>query len=216
MGSTRLPQKTLMKFSGKSLLYWVINSAKKNNFIDEIIVVTTTLAEDDAIEDACAALQVVCKRGSPTDVLSRYITIAKECNKTDQIVRITADNPLNNVNATAYLYAKHLQNNADYTCVEGLSHTVYEFMKAKALVQLASNDSLQQQDKEHVTKYMRENPNLFKVQNISAKELAINPKLDKLLTIDTENDYLRMMEISNHFDLNENIDFIQLYKFLQS
>lgn len=205
-----------MKFSGKSLLYWVINSAKKNNFIDEIIVVTTTLAEDDAIEDACAALQVVCKRGSPTDVLSRYITIAKECNKTDQIVRITADNPLNNVNATAYLYAKHIQENADYTCVEGLSHTVYEFMKAKALVQLASNDSLQQQDKEHVTKYMRENPNLFKVQNISAKELAINPKLDKLLTIDTENDYLRMMEISNHFDLNENIDFIQLYKFLQS
>lgn len=214
MGSSRLPEKSLKPLNNKSLLANVVLAAKKNDFIDEIIVATTNQIEDNAIEKACKDLGIKFERGDAENVLSRFINIAKRHNDTDQIVRVTADNPINNTKATKYLFEKHLASNADYTCVDGLSHTVYEVVKVEALLRLDQNKSLDKDDKEHVTKYIREHPDEFKVQKINPDVLEIQKDLDKLLTIDTKQDYQRFIDLSHQFDFNNTIDFSEIYKYL--
>jgi spore coat polysaccharide biosynthesis protein SpsF len=214
MGSQRLPGKTLNKIANYTLLETVVNSVRRNHFINHICVATTNLSIDDAIEAKCKLMNIDCYRGDSFDVLSRFIAVAKHLNPTDTIVRVTADNPINNHKASEILYTRHLIENADYTCIDGLSHTVYEFVKVEALLKIANNNDLDSGDKEHVTKYIREHTNEFKVQKLSPNEYGINPELDKLLTIDTIEDYQRFETLSKEFDFNSIIDFASIYNFL--
>ncbi len=192
MGSSRLPKKSLMKLANSTLLETVIHSVKKNDFIDDIVVATTNLSIDDVIEEKCKSLYIKCFRGSENDVLSRFIKIAKGLDDNDVIIRVTADNPVNNAKATKRLFDKHIAQKSDYTCVKGLSHIVYEFVNVETLLKLDENNKVNSQDREHVTMYIRRNPSKFKVIEADPKELDLRPDLDKLLTVDTEEDYKRL------------------------
>lgn len=216
MGSQRLPGKTLMTISNYTLLETVIRTVKRNNFIDEVVVATSNLEIDDAVEKFCQAIDVKCFRGDETNVLSRFISIAKDVQPNDTIVRVTADNPINNHEASQRLFEKHTSENADYTCVEGLSHIVYEFIKAEALVSLEDNTKLEDQDKEHVTKYIREHPEVYKVVMEEPESLSLQPQLDKLLTIDSKQDYQRFKSLKDKVDLDQSIDFEHLYSLLKA
>ncbi len=216
MGSSRLPNKSLMKLHGSTLLETVISSVEKNDFISEIIVATTTLDRDNPIEEKCKSISVRCFRGSENDVLSRFISIAKNYNPKDVMVRVTADNPINNKNASKALFDKHLYSDADYTCIDGLCHTVYEYVKIEALLKLENNEKLVNTDREHVTKYIREHPEEFKVCKISADVFGIDSKLNKLLTVDTNKDFERMLNISSRFELSSEINFNELYSYLNT
>lgn len=214
MGSQRLPQKSLMTLNHKSLLANVIDSVRQHQFIDEAIVATTILTEDDAIENECKALEVKCERGDAENVLSRFLSIAKQLKPNDQIVRVTADNPLNNAWVSKQLFDKHLALEADYTCIDGLAHTVYEFVKVKALLKLERYKNLDEADKEHVTKYIREHADKFKVQKIAAEIFGIQPDLDKLLTLDTKEDFERLKALYQELDLHKTADFRSIYSYL--
>lgn len=215
MGSNRLPKKSLMPLNNQSLLANVIMAVKRNDFIDETIVATTDQTDDDAIEKECKDLGIECERGDAKNVLSRFLNIAKQYKDSDQIVRVTADNPINNSKASTHLFEKHLASNADYTCIEGLSHTVYEFVKVEALLKLDGNKNLDKDDKEHVTKYIREHENEFKVQKIAAEVFGIHKDLDILLTIDTKQDYQRLKDLYRELDLNKTDDFSKVYNYLK-
>lgn len=214
MGSQRLPGKSLMLLNHKSLLANVIDSVKRHQFIDDIIVATTIQAEDDAIAEECEILKIKCERGDAENVLSRFLHIAHQLKPSDQIVRVTADNPLNNAKVSKELFEKHLATNADYTCIEGLSHTVYEFVKVEALLKLAEHHNLEPEDEEHVTKYIREHTDEFNVQKIAPECYGIQRDLDKLLTIDTQEDYLRLKNLYQDLDVTNIMDFSTIYAYL--
>lgn len=216
MGSKRLPKKSLMNLFNQSLLSTVINSVKRNDFIDDIVVATTELSEDDAIEKECNKLGINCLRGDAENVLSRFIDVAKNCRPEDTIVRVTADNPINNKKVSQFLYKTHISSEADYTCVKGLSHTVYEYVKVKALLDLQKKDNLKADDKEHVTMYIRNHPELFKVISIAPEDLGINTALDKLLTIDTKEDYQRVLKVAQQIDIDKNYKMEDVYSVLKS
>ena len=215
MGSKRLRGKTLMKMSKYTLLDTVINSVKRNGFIDDIIVATSNNIEDDLIEEHCKINNISLVRGDSEDVLSRFITVAKNQNSDDVIIRVTADNPFNNKFATEKLYQKHISERNDYTYVDGLSHIAYEFINAGTLSKLDSFSDLETSDREHVTMYIRRNGELFKNGNISSSSFNLNPVLDKLLTVDCKNDYLRFQEMKNEIDLDNEVDFETVYKWLR-
>ena len=215
MGSKRLRGKTLMKMSKYTLLDTVINSVKRNGFIDDIIIATSNNIEDDLIEEHCKINNISLVRGDSEDVLSRFITVAKNLNSDDVIIRVTADNPFNNKFATEKLYQKHISERNDYTYVDGLSHIAYEFINAGTLSKLYSFSDLETSDREHVTMYIRRNGELFKNGNISSSSFNLNPVLDKLLTVDSKNDYLRFQEMKNEIDLDNEIDFETVYKWLR-
>jgi spore coat polysaccharide biosynthesis protein SpsF len=216
MGSQRLPQKTLKNISGRSLLSIVINSVKQNVSISDVIVATSTNIEDDAIENECLRLNIECFRGHPENVLSRYLEVAQQFQPTDCIARVTADNPVNDVMATKKLFDLHQKNKADYTCVQGLSHTVYEFINVDALLKLQTVEELTAEDKEHVTNYFRTHPEDFKVQQVPAQKIGVDKTIDKLFTIDTKEDFERWTEVSRDFDLAKTPEFDQLTNYFKN
>ena len=214
MGSTRLRGKSLMMLSSYSLLETVIRSVKRNVYISKVIVATSNLEEDNAIEELCVDKGFDCYRGHSSDVLSRFIEIAETLEKEDTIVRVTADNPINNHKASKRLFAHHIENGNDYTCVSGLSHTVYEFIKVEALLTLKTKENLVAYDREHVTGYIRRRPEDFKITEVDPNLLGLNLVLDKLLTVDTKEDYQRFMRLKQKVDIDENVNIDELYKFL--
>ena len=204
-----------MKMSKFTLLDTVINSVKRNSFVDDIIIATSNNVEDDLIEKHCKMNNISFVRGDSEDVLSRFITVAKNLNPDDVIIRVTADNPFNNKFATEKLYQKHISERNDYTYVDGLSHITYEFVNAGTLSKLDSFNDLESSDREHVTMYIRRNGELFKNGNIDSSSFNLNPVLDKLLTLDSKSDYLRFQEMKNEIDLDNEIDFETVYKWLR-
>lgn len=211
MGSTRLRGKSLMMLSNYSLLETVVRSVKRNAFISKVIVATSNLPEDDAIQELCLDKGFECYRGDSLDVLSRFIGIAETLEKEDTIVRVTADNPINNHKASKIVFEHHIENNNDYTCVNGLSHTVYEYIKVEALLRLKNAEDLKVDDREHVTMYLRQRPEVFKTSEIDPGSLGLNSDLDKLLTVDRKEDYERFMNIKQKMNIDDSVNMSELY-----
>ena len=173
MGSTRLPKKVLNDIVGKPMLWHVINRVKKAKLIDEIIIATTIEDEDEIIAKWAKNNNLKCYRGSAEDVLDRYYQVAKK-NKVDIIVRITSDDPLKDPEIIDKVIKFYLDNriNLDFvsnaikpTYPEGLDVEVFSFNAFKR----AWKEAKKKSEREHVTPYMRDHPDKFRLANI-AKE----------------------------------------------
>ena len=210
MGSARLRGKTLMLIGSQPLLAWVLESVHQLPFVQTAIVATTTLAEDDAIAAFCHANQLACFRGDPVNVLSRFAAIAASLPTDGQVIRVTADNPLNWPEKCSRLYAMHLYGGNDYTAISGLSHIVCEAMRVSALVRMAGEADLSDYDREHVTPYFRAHPEKFVVQEVPPVELGLSPDLDQLLTVDTVADYQRFKRLVAALDVRVETDFARV------
>lgn len=90
MDSSRLPDKTMKKILGKSVLEHVINRAKQTTRFDEIIVCTTQREVDNRIAETAVQSGVKVYRGSLEDKLERWNGAAKEYD-IDYIVTFDGD-----------------------------------------------------------------------------------------------------------------------------
>ena len=173
MGSSRLPNKSLMDIDGKTALEFMIDRVRKSNLVDDIVIATTTNQEDDMIADLCINNQINCYRGSENDVLDRYYQSAKKHEATI-VVRLTSDCPLIDpvlIDETINLFIKK---KVDYA-----SNAVPPDKKKYpdgSDVEVFSFDALQRswvettdiKDREHVTFYMwdkRDNFNTIMLDN---------------------------------------------------
>ena len=77
LGSTRLPQKILMKIKNRTLLQMHIDRIKNSELIDDIIIATTDAPEDNLIVELANILNVKYYRGSENDVLDRFYQTVK-------------------------------------------------------------------------------------------------------------------------------------------
>jgi spore coat polysaccharide biosynthesis protein SpsF len=91
MRSERLPAKILSPLCGRPLLALLATRIARAR-VDEWWVATTSDPADDVTEAWGFELGLRVFRGHPTDVLSRFLSIADETGA-DWLVRITADNP---------------------------------------------------------------------------------------------------------------------------
>jgi len=204
IGSTRLPNKVMKKIKGKSILFYVVNRVKKSYLINKLVIATTTKNQDGVIVEEARKLNVDFFRGSENDVLGRYYNAAKKYNA-DVIVRITSDCPLIDPIIVDNIIKKHIENKADYTAniinrtfPRGLDTEVFNFNVLEKTNELAR----EKYHKEHVTTYILENPERFKLQNIKADDTIKRP--DIRITVDTEEDFELISKIIEHF---KNIEF---------
>lgn len=204
MTSTRLPGKVLKKINDKVVLDYVIGRLKKCKNISEIVLAITTNKKDDALEEYAKNNKINYFRGSEEDVLSRYFEAAKKFNA-EVIVRITSDCPLIDPDIVDNIINKHLKSKADYTAniitrtyPRGLDTEVFNYDVLKAASKIAKEDHY----REHVTVYIRDHPEKFKIQNIEADGKIKRP--DIRITVDTKEDLELITKILNHFN---NIDF---------
>jgi spore coat polysaccharide biosynthesis protein SpsF len=172
MGSTRLPGKVLADIHGHPMLWYVVRRIRAAIGVDEIVVATTTQSADEAIVAFCSEYGVRCFRGSEYDVLDRYYNAARQ-NNAEAVVRITSDCPLIDAGVVDKTVRAFLIKKPDYAsnCVvrtypRGLDTEVMAF---RAL-ELAWSEARQPYQRSHVTPYIYENPQRFRILSVTGDE----------------------------------------------
>jgi spore coat polysaccharide biosynthesis protein SpsF len=214
MGSTRLPGKVLMDIIGKPMLWHVIERVKRCKKVDSIVVATTIREEDKAVTDLSKKCGVKSFAGSINDVLDRYYQAAKKFSA-DIIVRITADCPLINPNTIDKIVSLCVKEDADYICGHPDFPSIEHGMEVMSFSTLekVKNIAIKDYQKEHVTIYIRENPELFKIV-VNIPKIIFQRK-DMRLTVDTKEDLKLMKEIYDRlYTENEIIDVENVVRLL--
>ena len=186
MTSTRLPGKVLMEVMGRPLLSYQIERLRFSKRIDSIIIATTTNKEDDQIGELAQKEELNFYRGSEDDVLDRYYRAAKEY-KVKHIMRLTADCPLISPEVCDSIAKTYFESGVDYirtgeSFAEGLDCEVIGF---RVLTQAWFEAKLKA-EREHVTLYIRNHPELFKTM---VKENETDDSRYRI-TVDEEEDFL--------------------------
>jgi spore coat polysaccharide biosynthesis protein SpsF len=212
MSSSRLPGKVMMDLCGKPLLERVIERVKLAKVIDEMILATSTEPADDVIELHGMANGCSVFRGSLDDVLSRYCEATKMASA-DIIVRVTADNPLTEPRFIDFGTHHLVSNKLDYVCFENVPYgSDVEVITKKALLK-ASESTRDKDDREHVTLYIRNSPETFKLGIIPNPFKAL-ARPDVKVTVDTLEDYSKMYKVFWHFRDKKVVQLEEVIRFL--
>ncbi|MFZ7133083.1 MAG: cytidylyltransferase domain-containing protein [Eubacteriales bacterium] len=204
VGSSRLPNKVMLEISEKPVLWHVVNRTSNSRKIDKIVVATSEDTGNDLIREYCAENGIECTSGSENDVLDRYYKALKNINIEDDdlVVRITADCPLIDPVVIDEVIERHIDTNSDYTsnCIEptfpdGLDCEVF---KASVLKQAWKGAKLKS-EREHVTLYIRNHPEIFRIESYKGDKDLSNLRW----TLDEEEDFQLIKEVYEEL-YNEN------------
>lgn len=201
MGSSRLPGKVMMDIQGIPVLQWVTQAALSINNIDNVIIATSTENQDDAIEKWCVKNNIKIFRGDEKNVLSRYYEAAKVhgLKSGDLVMRLTADCPLLDPQICGEVISLLLRTGKDYAnnignpraWPDGLDCEVFTFDALERSFLEASDDLY----KEHVSLYIRHNPQFFDAISLSCPVGGIG---DYRWTLDTQDDFEHLIYLTNH------------------
>tara|TARA_B100001758_G_C18416994_1_gene621037 strand:- start:23377 stop:24108 length:732 start_codon:yes stop_codon:yes gene_type:complete len=197
-GSTRLPNKVFLKILKKPIIWHVFNRLNNSKKITKLVLATTDSKSDDDLEKWAIKNRIDYYRGSEDNVLNRFYNASKKYNA-DIIVRITADDPLKDVNIIDQVIDMTINNGLDFgfnnfppTFPEGMDVEVFTF----DALQIAEENSTDSFEREHVTQYFHRNSSLFNSQNYkSSKDYS-----KFRLTIDTELDLKMIDSIFTFFE----------------
>lgn len=197
MGATRLPGKVLLPLGDTTVLGHTVRQVRKAKKIGRVIVATSTEKSDDVVEVFCKKNNIEVVRGSLTDVLERYYKAAK-ARGAEHIARITADCPLIDPAVIDMVATRYEEGQCDYistgriktTYPDGMDTEIFSF---KAL-ERAWKEAKLPSEREHVTPYIWNHPELFRVV-----EVTHDPDLSTLrLTLDEERDYVVLKDVVAH------------------
>lgn len=196
MGSTRLPGKVMKDICGKPQIQHVINNVSKSKFASEVVVATSMNDNNEPLKKYLSENGIVWFEGDEIDVLSRFVLAGKTI-KADIIVRVTADNPLCDADCIDRMIESHIQTNSDYTCMTGLPIGIAgEVVNFDVLEKIHCSENISSRDREHVTTYVYEHPEKYKINNVPAPLKYNFPQL--YLTVDTPADFERMTDVFKH------------------
>jgi len=200
MSSTRLPGKVLKSVKNTTMLEYQLSRVSLSKFIDKIVVATSTDKSDDVIVDICNNIGIDVFRGSLSNVLERFYQCASMY-LPKNVIRITADCPVIDPLIIDNVIRLHEETSADYTSSvfprsfpDGLDVEIMTYQ----LLDYVHKNATEQEDTEHVTKYIHKNHTKFKISNFENSN-----NLSKLRwTLDTESDYIFLKEIIESFENN--------------
>lgn len=163
MGSTRLPGKVMLPLQGKPMIQCVFDRLSRCKYIDNIIIATSLLSEDDVIADHFTSQDVKVFRGSLGDPLDRFYNAARH-HQITHIMRAMADCPFIDPNLIDQLAEVYFSDDYDFCHLigefpSGLDTTMFTY----DCLEKAWNEAKKKSEREHVTSYITNNPNLFKI-----------------------------------------------------
>lgn len=203
-GSSRLPSKVLKDLCGKTALERVIERVVQSRYVDEVMVATTLNPEDVPIVKLVSGLGMRVFAGSSSDVLDRYYQAAKII-QPEYVIRITADCPVFDAWILDDAIEK-LKPDTDYmaavseTLADGLDLEIMRF----SVLERAWEEARLASEREHVTMYIKNNPESFEIQNY---ESTFGNLHDERWTIDEPEDYEFIKTIYEHFYSVQHKDF---------
>jgi spore coat polysaccharide biosynthesis protein SpsF len=189
---------------------------KKVEKIDEIVLATTVNSTDDPVEELAKSIGVKCFRGSEEDVLKRVLDAAKSVDAS-LIVEITGDCPLIDPGIVSQAIDLYLLNDCDYASnldpglfPVGMDVQVF----STELLELADKEGVSQEDREHVSLFIRRQTERFRKICLPAPTELKWPELE--ITLDEQEDFDLIKKIFEHF-YPENPDFncVDIVRFLK-
>ncbi len=204
-GSTRLPNKVLSDIAGTSDIQWVIKRVSKSKKVDEVMLLTSIEKENIPLIRLCTEIGIRVFVGSEEDVLDRYYQAAKLL-EPEYIIRVTGDCPLFDWRFLDNAI-EEMNSETDYLWMgenafpDGLD---FEIMRFEALKKSWKEARLQS-EREHVTVYIRNHPELFKIQ---VYDFPIKGVGHYRWTLDEERDYELITSVYEHFISRGNTEFV--------
>jgi len=223
MGSTRLPRKVLLPVAGHPMLWHIVQRLRRVGRIDEVMVATTVEKSDDPIAQFCLDEKILCFRGSENDVLDRFQK-ASELSHADYVVRITADCPLVDPGVIENLILGYFSGGYDHYGVatgagvakepsvgkfpDGLDGEVF----SADLLKVAWKEATSQLHREHVTPFLWQQPERFRIGKLKSRFDHGNLRL----TVDNIEDfylirwiYDTLYEENPRFGLEDVLDLLE-------
>jgi len=184
MASTRLPGKVMAMLGSHTLVGHCIRRLQAAR-VGPVIVATTVGSEDDVVEAEARRLGCEVVRGSVDDVLGRFV-MASDVVPSRWVVRATADNPAVDIDSASRLLRVMEECGAEYGLEQGLPYGAAVEVIATSALRRAAELATSAYDREHVTPYVRNHPDAFRVVMPEAPDDVRRP--DLRLTVDTADD----------------------------
>ena len=216
LGSTRLPGKTLMTIEGDSLIGHLVRRVKESKYVNNIVIATTTKEKDNAIVNFARNNDLKFYRGSEDDVLDRFYKTAIEYD-VETIVRVTPDCPLLDPKIMDSVISQYIDGNYDFLCntmpptyPDGLDTEIFSFKTLERVW----GDARKPSEREHVTSYIYNHPDLFKIYNctnhvdISYMRWVVDEKVDYIFVAEV---YKHLYKYGEIFYMNDALDLLSKY-----
>ena len=222
MGSNRFPGKVLKLILGRPMLWYIVERVRAVPSIAEVVVAVPDDPANEILRRFCAENQIALFAGSETDVLDRYYRAAQQF-KADPVIRITADCPLADPQLIDELIQRYASGSYDHIGVaagagaqlldkrrfpDGLDAECFAF----SVLDRAWREATDPRDREHVTRYMWNNKEIFHCGVLTAD--VVYPKLR--LTVDHPEDFELVTKIyeslyneGKPFELSDIVKFLE-------
>jgi glutamate-1-semialdehyde 2,1-aminomutase len=207
--SVRFPGKVLKKVKKLSIIEILHKRLSKSKMISKIVVAIPSDKSNQKLGLFLKNKKIKVFKGNKGNVLHRYYSAAKKFDA-DIIIRITGDCPLVDANLVDHAINIYQTKKCDYvsntilpTFPDGLDVEVFSFKALKLANKLAKT----QDDKEHVTTYIK---NSKKFQKINFKHTKDYSKEN--WTIDEQVDYDFFKKIIEFYSPNIYFSWLNLYK----
>lgn len=204
MGSSRLPNKSMLHLHGHPLIEWVFHRASKAKLVDKLIFAIPATVKDDVLAYYLRHRGALLFRGSESDVLDRVYCAVKEWNP-NKVLHISADNPFVTWTEIDRLVEFFNNNSCDYAYnlipkgnkyPDGLGAMISSF----ELLQTVNREAKLPEQREHVFKYVWDHPDRFNICTFDpSDERLMHPELR--LDIDTYEDYLRLLKLKVNIEM---------------
>jgi perosamine synthetase len=182
-GSSRLPNKSVLKIHNKYTIEYVIDNLKKSEKTDKIILCTTRKSEDDILCKIAENNNIKVFRGSERNKIRRWYFAAVEYD-VDNIVTVDGDDLFFDVRLADMCF--HQIKKSDFVNGQGLYNDVYGF-KIKTLQNILDFAKGNIIEPHEITRFLSN-------KNINTEKLVNVPKLfekkDIRMTLDYEEDFL--------------------------
>lgn len=180
--STRFPEKILQKICGESLVSLMIERIKKIKHIDDIFLVTGPSELNNQVISEFKRNGIEHFSGSEENILDRFYHAAKYF-ESDNIIRLTGDNPLLDFNIInngidIFLNSKYdiLSNNRKKTYPLGLNFEIFSYHALEKSWKLTNKNFVNQSDFLNTfippTSFMLQNVNFKQFDFIYSKNLS--------------------------------------------
>lgn len=215
MGSTRLPNKVLLKLQGKTILEHVVTRALQAAYVDNVVVATTVDTADLKIVRQMSEKGISLYCGARDDVLDRFYQAARLFDA-KHVVRITADCPVLDPNVIDLVVSRYFDSGADF-CSNAMEETFpdgqdVEVFSCSALEKAWQNATLHS-EREHVTPYIKKHVRQFMLVNCSHQPNWGHYRW----TVDEEADYLFMQALYDAlYRENPTFGMEQIVRFLKN
>ena len=170
MSSTRLPGKVMAPILGEPMIVRQLERIRRARTLTKVIVATSAAPSDDPLAGVLAARGFPVYRGDLYDVLGRFAGAATFAGAPDYVVRLTADFPLIDPGLIDEAVRLALASGADYTgnaerrtYADGLDVEVIRVAALRA----AAAEALDAHDREHVTAFIRRQPERFSAAHLT-------------------------------------------------